>query len=56
MEVANLCRKMGLDGGYISGSAKPLQPETPTENAAAVVEAFLAQAGIGPISIKENGP
>jgi len=55
MEVANLCRKMGSDGGYILGPAKPLQPETPTENAAAVVEAFLAQAGIGPISIKENG-
>jgi hypothetical protein len=36
---------MGRGGGYILSPAKPLQPETPTENAAAVVEAFLQQAG-----------
>jgi hypothetical protein len=31
---------------YGLGLAKALQPETPTENAAAVVEAFLQQAGV----------
>lgn len=45
-EVARLCREMGRGGGYILGAAKALQPETPTENAAAVVESFLAQAGV----------
>lgn len=45
-EVAKLCREMGRGGGYILAPAKALQPETPTENAAAVVEAFLAQAGV----------
>jgi uroporphyrinogen decarboxylase len=45
-EVARLCREMGRGGGYILGPAKALQPETPTENAAAVVEAFLQQAGV----------
>jgi uroporphyrinogen decarboxylase len=43
-EVARLCREMGQGGGYILSPAKPLQPETPVENAAAVVEAFLQQA------------
>ena len=45
-EVDRLCREMGRGGGYILGPAKALQPETPTENAAAVVESFLAQAGL----------
>ena len=45
-EVAKLCREMGQGGGYVLCPAKPLQPETPTENAAAVVEAFLQQAGV----------
>jgi len=45
-EVTKLCRQMGRGGGYILAPAKPLQPETPTENAAAVVEAFLQQAGV----------
>ena len=45
-EVRRLCSEMGRGGGYILGPAKSLQPETPTENAAAVVEAFLAQAGV----------
>lgn len=40
-EVAKLCNVMGKGGGYILGPAKALQPETPTENAVAVVEAFL---------------
>lgn len=45
-EVARLCREMGRGGGYILSPAKPFQPETPTVNAAAVVEAFLEQAGV----------
>jgi uroporphyrinogen decarboxylase len=45
-EVDRLCREMGRGGGYILSPAKSLQPETPTENAAAVVEAFLQQAGV----------
>ncbi len=43
-EVDRLCRELGRGGGYILSPAKPLQPETPTENAAAVVEAFLQQS------------
>jgi uroporphyrinogen decarboxylase len=39
-EVRRLKREMGRGGGYILAPAKPLQPETPVENAAAVVEAF----------------
>jgi uroporphyrinogen decarboxylase len=45
-EVTKLCREMGRGGGYILGPSKAIQPETPTENAAAVVEAFLDQAGV----------
>ena len=45
-EVDRLGREMGKGGGYILAPAKALQPETPTENAAAVVEAFLDQAGV----------
>jgi uroporphyrinogen decarboxylase len=45
-EVARLCGEMGQGGGYILAPAKDLQPETPTENAAAVVEAFLQQSGV----------
>ncbi|MGI6381575.1 MAG: uroporphyrinogen decarboxylase family protein [Anaerolineae bacterium] len=45
-EVRRLCDEMGRGGGYILGPAKSLQPETPTANAAAVVEAFLEQAGV----------
>jgi len=48
-EVARLCEVMGRGGGYILGPAKALMPETPTENAAAVVEAMLGQAGQKPI-------
>lgn len=39
-EVAKLKKEMSRGGGYILAPAKPLQPETPTENAAALVEAF----------------
>jgi len=45
-EVARLCREMGRGGGYVLAPAKALQPGTPMENAAAVVEAFLQQAGV----------
>jgi uroporphyrinogen decarboxylase len=45
-EVGRLCRVMGRGGGFILCPAKALQPETPTENAAAVVESFLLQAGV----------
>jgi uroporphyrinogen decarboxylase len=42
-EVGRLCREMGKGGGYILAPAKSLQPGTPIENAAAVVEAFTGQ-------------
>ena len=42
-EVRRLCTEMGRGGGYILAPAKSLQPETPTENAAAMVEAFTNQ-------------
>lgn len=45
-EVARLCREMSQGGGYLLAPAKALQPETPTENAAAVFEAFLQQSGV----------
>lgn len=45
-EVARLSVEMGRGGGYILAPAKSLQPETKTENAAAVVEAFLAVGGV----------
>ncbi|MBU0609345.1 MAG: uroporphyrinogen decarboxylase family protein, partial [Armatimonadetes bacterium] len=40
-EVKQLRERMAQGGGYILAPAKPLRPETPTENAVAVVEAFL---------------
>jgi uroporphyrinogen decarboxylase len=40
-EVKKLKREMGKSGGYILAPAKALQPGTPVENAAAVVEAFV---------------
>jgi uroporphyrinogen decarboxylase len=42
-EVNRLCKEVGRGGGFILSPAKPLQPETPTENAMAVVEAFTNQ-------------
>jgi uroporphyrinogen decarboxylase len=45
-EVAKLCQEMGHDGSCILAPAKAIQPETPLENAAAALEAFLAQAGV----------
>lgn len=40
-EIRRLRREMSVGGGYILAPAKPLRPETPTENAVAVVEGFL---------------
>jgi len=48
-EVRRLCEEMSPGGGYILGPAKALQPETPTENAAAVLEAFLLHSGHGEV-------
>jgi len=45
-EVRRLCSELGKGGGYILSPAKPLQPETPVENAVAVIESFLEQAGV----------
>jgi uroporphyrinogen decarboxylase len=39
-EVRRLKLEAGQGGGYILAPAKPLQPETPTENAVAILEAF----------------
>jgi uroporphyrinogen decarboxylase len=46
LEIRRLCRQMGKGGGYILAPAKSLQPGTPVENAAAVVEGFLEQSGV----------
>ena len=40
-EIRHLRSEMGKGGGYILAPAKPLRPETPPENAVAVVEGFL---------------
>ena len=39
-QIARLRAEMGVGGGYIMAPAKPLMPETPTENAVAIFEAF----------------
>jgi len=44
-EVKRLCREMSRGGGYVLAPAKDLQPDTPTKNAATVLESFLEQAG-----------
>jgi uroporphyrinogen decarboxylase len=41
-EVSRLKAELGAGGGYILAPAKPLLQEVPTQNAAAVVEAFTA--------------
>ena len=41
-EIRHLRSEMSRGGGYIMAPAKPLRTETPTENAVAVVEEFLA--------------
>jgi uroporphyrinogen decarboxylase len=42
-EVGRLCREVGRGGGFLLGPAKALREETPTENALAVIDAFLEQ-------------
>ena len=42
-EIARLCSEMGRGGGYMLAPAKTLQPETPTANAVAILEAFTEQ-------------
>lgn len=39
-EIRHLREAVGREGGYIMAPAKPLQPETPTENAVAIIETF----------------
>lgn len=39
-EIARLAREMGHGGGFVLSPAKGLQPETPTENAVAAIEAM----------------
>jgi len=46
-EIRRLRTEMSRGGGYILAPAKPLRPETPTENAVAIVEEFLAGAACG---------
>ena len=46
-EIRRLRREMSPGGGFILAPAKPLRPETPTANAVAVVEEFLADQTAG---------
>lgn len=46
-EIRRLRSEMSRGGGYILAPAKPLRPETPTENAVAIVEEFLASPAAG---------
>jgi uroporphyrinogen decarboxylase len=40
-EIQRLCREMGKGGGYILGTAKQLQADTPLENAIAAIEEIV---------------
>ena len=42
-EVNQLLEEMPVGGGYILAPAKPIQPGTPIENAAALIESFINQ-------------
>jgi uroporphyrinogen decarboxylase len=42
-QVDKLCSEMGKGGGYILAPSKAIQPGTPVENSAALVEAFSKQ-------------
>ena len=42
-EVGRLISEMSVGGGYILAPAKGIQPETPVENMAALVESFIVQ-------------
>jgi uroporphyrinogen decarboxylase len=44
-EIRLLRKEMGRNGGYIMAPAKPLQLETPIENAVAILEAFTEESG-----------
>jgi uroporphyrinogen decarboxylase len=44
-EVKRLCTEMARGGGYVLAPSKPVMTEVPTENAAALLEATLEQAG-----------
>ena len=46
-EVKRLVDEMGRGGGYILGPAKAVLDDTPAENFAAVLEAFLEYSGHG---------
>jgi uroporphyrinogen decarboxylase len=46
-EIHRLSNEMGEGGGFIMAPAKPLQPETPTANAIAIIEAFRNQPVCG---------
>lgn len=41
--VDRLCNEMGKSGGYILAPSKAIQPGTPVENSAALIEAFSRQ-------------
>ena len=41
-EIRRLRNEMGVGGGFILSPAKPLRPDTPTENVVAIVEEFLS--------------
>ena len=41
-EIDKLCNEMGKGGGYILAPTKPLQADTPIENAVAIIERFRA--------------
>ena len=47
-EVRRLAAHMRRGGGFILSTAKPLQPETPVENAVALLEEFIALGGGAP--------
>jgi uroporphyrinogen decarboxylase len=49
-EIQDLRREMSKGGGYILAPAKPLRPETPTENDLAVIEEFLGADEFASIS------
>jgi uroporphyrinogen decarboxylase len=46
-EIARLRAELGQGGGYILAPAKPLMQEVPTENAVAVLEAFMGSRSDG---------
>ena len=52
-EVNSLISTMARDGGYILSPAKPIQPGTPIENTAALVESFINQKGNQVVNLYE---